>query len=179
MSTYAQPHGLPTQQICISLSLTGESYRVSHRINSLHRGEQYTHHMGTFTPHRGTHIVSSQMTHPSHGNPPHIGAHNIPYQSQRRMTHPTHGLSHRPTHSVYVLEDVSQSCNNQHVGDVKKKGPTRSSVDPKLRKIRDLRNLLIHKKIPPRKKEGMCTWLLQAHMQIMWHGWLNQVHPFL
>jgi hypothetical protein len=23
---------------------------------------------------------------------------------------------------------------------------------------------------PPRKKEGMCTWPLQAHMQIMRHG---------
>jgi hypothetical protein len=29
--------------------------------------------------------------------------------------HPTHGLSHRPTHSVCVLEDVSRSCNHQHV----------------------------------------------------------------
>jgi hypothetical protein len=28
-------------------------------------------------------------------------------------------------------------------------------------------------------KEGMCTWLLQAHMQIMRHGWLTQVHPFI
>jgi hypothetical protein len=46
---------------------------------------------------------------------------------------------------------------------VEKKGTTRSSVYPKLRKRRDL-NLLLQKKIPPRKKEGMCTWLLQAHM---------------
>jgi hypothetical protein len=47
---------------------------------------------------------------------------------------------------------------------VENKGTTRSSVDPKLRKRRDLKNLLLQKKIPPRKKEGMCTWLLQAHM---------------
>jgi hypothetical protein len=62
---------------------------------------------------------------------------------------------------------------------VENKGTTRSSVDPKLRKRRDLKNLLLQKKIPPRNKEGMCTWLLQAHMQIMRHGQLNQVHPFI
>jgi hypothetical protein len=56
---------------------------------------------------------------------------------------------------------------------VEKKGTTRSSVDPKLRKRRDLKNLLLQKKIPPRKKEGMCTWLLQVHMKIMRHGWLT------
>jgi hypothetical protein len=38
---------------------------------------------------------------------------------------------------------------------VEKKGTTRSSVDPKLRKRRDLKNLLLQKKRPPRKKEGM------------------------
>jgi hypothetical protein len=47
---------------------------------------------------------------------------------------------------------------------VEKKGTTRNSVDPKLRKIRDLKNLLPQKKRPPRKKEGMCTWLLKEHM---------------
>jgi hypothetical protein len=57
-----------------------------------------------------------------------------------------------------------------YVGGVEKKGTTRSNVDPKLRKRRDLKNLLLHKKRPPRKKEGMCTWLLQAHMQIRRHG---------
>jgi hypothetical protein len=39
-STCAQPQGHPTQQISISLCLTGESSRVSHHLNSLHRGEQ-------------------------------------------------------------------------------------------------------------------------------------------
>jgi hypothetical protein len=66
-----------------------------------------------------------------------------------------------------------------YVGDVEKKGTTRSSVDLKLRKRRDLKNLLLQKKIYLRKKEGMCTWILQAHMQIMRHGWLNLAHPFI
>jgi hypothetical protein len=57
-----------------------------------------------------------------------------------------------------------------YVGGVENKGTTRSSVDPKLRKRRDLKNLLLQKKRPPRKKEGMCTWPLQAHMQITRHG---------
>ena len=59
------------------------------------------------------------------------------------------------------------------------KGTTRSSVDPKLRKRRDLKKLLLQKKSPPRNKEGMCTWILQSHMDIMRHGWLTQVHPFV
>jgi hypothetical protein len=66
-----------------------------------------------------------------------------------------------------------------YVGDVEKKGTTRSSVDPKLRKRRDLKKLLLQKKRHPRKKERMCTWLLQECMQIMRHGWLTQVHPFI
>jgi hypothetical protein len=59
------------------------------------------------------------------------------------------------------------------------KGTTRSSVDPKLRKRKDLKKLLLQNKRPPRKKKGMCTWILQEHMQIMRHGWLTQVHPFI
>ena len=47
-----------------------------------------------------------------------------------------------------------------YVGGVEKKGTTRSSVDPKLRKRRDLKNLLLQKKRTPRKKEGMSNWLL-------------------
>ena len=62
---------------------------------------------------------------------------------------------------------------------MEKKGTTRSSVDPKLRKRRDLKNLFLQNKRPPRKKEGMCTWHLQEHMYIMRHGWLTQVHPFI
>jgi hypothetical protein len=41
---------------------------------------------------------------------------------------------------------------------VEKKGTTRSNVDPKaLREGRDLKMLLLQKKKPPRKNEGMCT----------------------
>jgi hypothetical protein len=72
MSTCAQPQERPTQQISFSLHLTGESSGVSHHLNSLHRGEQYTHHMGSFTPHRGTHrfiSVSERTTYPTHGIP--------------------------------------------------------------------------------------------------------------
>jgi hypothetical protein len=47
---------------------------------------------------------------------------------------------------------------------VEKKGTARSSVDPMLRKRMDLKNLLLQKKIHPRKKERMCTWILQEHM---------------
>jgi hypothetical protein len=45
-----------------------------------------------------------------------------------------------------------------YVGDVEKNGTTRSNVYPKvLREGRDLEILLLHKKKPPQKKEGMCT----------------------
>jgi hypothetical protein len=66
-----------------------------------------------------------------------------------------------------------------YVVDVEKKGTTRSSVDPKLRKRRDLKNLLLQKRRPPRKKDRRCTWILHEHMHIMRHGWLTQVHPFI
>jgi hypothetical protein len=46
---------------------------------------------------------------------------------------------------------------------VENKSTTRSSVDPKFRKRRDLKKLLLQKKIPPRK-EGMCTWFLKEHI---------------
>jgi hypothetical protein len=47
---------------------------------------------------------------------------------------------------------------------VENKGTTRSNVDPKLRRRRDLKNLFLQKKRAPRKKEGMCTWVLQSNM---------------
>jgi hypothetical protein len=62
---------------------------------------------------------------------------------------------------------------------VEKKGTTRNNLYPKLIKIRDLKNLLLQKKISPRKKEGMCTWLIQKDMRIMRHGWFTQVNPFI
>jgi hypothetical protein len=62
---------------------------------------------------------------------------------------------------------------------VEKKGTTRSTVDPKLIKRRDLKKLLLQKKIHARNIEGICTWILQEHMKIMRHGWLTQMYPFI
>jgi hypothetical protein len=51
-----------------------------------------------------------------------------------------------------------------YVGYVENKGTIRSNVDIKvLREGRDLKILLLQKKKPP-WKEGMYTWILQAHM---------------
>jgi hypothetical protein len=55
---------------------------------------------------------------------------------------------------------------------VENKGATRNNVDPKvLIKGSDLMMLLLQKKKTPWMKEGMCTWILQAHTQIARHGW--------
>jgi hypothetical protein len=63
---------------------------------------------------------------------------------------------------------------------VEKKGTTRNSVDPKvLREGRVLNMPLLQNQKPPQKKEDMCTWILQSHMQIMRHAWLYQIHPFI
>jgi hypothetical protein len=75
--------------------------------------------MGTFTPHRGTHRFISNDTPISWASSPHRGTKCSISVSERNdrpisWAHPTHGLSHRPTHSVCVLEDVSRSCNHQH-----------------------------------------------------------------
>jgi hypothetical protein len=65
-----------------------------------HPSNGHTQLMGFLTPHRGTqHSISI---------------------SKRKNTliswkNPTHGLSHMPTHSFCVLEDVSCNCNHQHV----------------------------------------------------------------
>jgi hypothetical protein len=62
---------------------------------------------------------------------------------------------------------------------VEKKGTLISNVDPKvLREGRDLNMLFLHKQ-KLHQKEAMCTWILQAHMQITRHGWLTQAHPFI
>jgi hypothetical protein len=99
--------------------------------------------MGTFIPHRGTHRFISNKTPISWASSPHSGTQCPISVSERKNTpiswassphrstqhsifvlgrndtpilwaHPTHGLSHRMTHLVYVLEDVSRSCNHQH-----------------------------------------------------------------
>jgi hypothetical protein len=45
--------------------------------------------------------------------------------------HPTHGLSHRPTHSFCVMEDVSHSCNHQHSLSAREAFSTRPSISRK------------------------------------------------
>jgi hypothetical protein len=120
----------------ISLSLTGEPSGVPHRFNSLNKGEQYTHHMGTFTPHRGTHRFISNDTLISWASSPHRGTQRSFSVSERNDTpisweHPTHGLSHRPTHPVCVLEDVSCSCNHQHFLSTREAFSTRPSLSRK------------------------------------------------
>jgi hypothetical protein len=110
--------------------------------------------MGSFTPHRGTHrfisndtpiswassllrgtqrsiSISERMTHLDHGNIPYTGAHNAPSPSQRGTTHPSHGLSHRPTHSVCVLEDVSHNSNHQHSLSAREAFSSRPSLSQK------------------------------------------------
>jgi hypothetical protein len=53
--------------------------------------------------------------------------------------------------SLRVYLNLLESLEG-YVGGVEKKGTTRSSVDPKLRKRRDLKNILLQKKRPPKKK---------------------------
>jgi hypothetical protein len=103
-----------------------------------HRGTQHsisvsernhTPNSWASSPHTGAHNIpspSQRGTHPSHGHTqlmgfltPHRGTQRSISVSERNHTpiswaHPTHGLPHRPTHSVCVLEDVSRSCNHQH-----------------------------------------------------------------
>jgi hypothetical protein len=67
----------------------------------------------------------------------------------------------------------------RYARDVENKETKRSNVDCKvLREGRDMKMLLVQKKTNPQKK-GMCTFLLQSHMQIMRHGYLTHVHPFI
>jgi hypothetical protein len=96
--------------------------------------------MGTFTPHRGTHrFISIQRgtTHPTHGHPHPTQGHTSSHLSPERndtpisWAHPTHGLSHRPNHSVCVLEDVSRSYNHQHSLLAREAFSTRPSLSRK------------------------------------------------
>jgi hypothetical protein len=116
------------------------------------REERHTHLMGTpnswaSSPHTGAHNIPSPSqrgtTHPSHGHTqlmgfltPHRGTQRSISVSERNNTpiswaHPTHGLSHRPTHSVCVLEDVSRSCNHQHSLSGREAISTRPSLSRK------------------------------------------------
>jgi hypothetical protein len=97
--------------------------------------------MGTFTLQRDTHrfiSVSERNDTPiTWASSPHTGAHIVPSQSQRRnntpisWAHPTYELSHRTTHLVCVLEDVSRSYNHQHSLSTREAFSTRPSLSQK------------------------------------------------
>jgi hypothetical protein len=92
----------------------------------------------------GAHSVPSPSqrgtTHPSHGHTqlmgfltPHRGTQRSISILERKNTpiswaHPTHGLSHRKTHSVCVLEYVSRNCNHQHSLSAREEFSTRPSL---------------------------------------------------
>jgi hypothetical protein len=113
------------------LYLTASHRRIIWSTTSFHLRlrENDTPNSWASSPHTGAHNIPSLSqrgtTHPSHGHTqlmgfltPHRGTQRSISVSERNNTpiswaHPTHGLPHRPTHSVYVLEDVSRSCNHQ------------------------------------------------------------------
>ena len=112
-STCARPQGRPTQQISISLSPQENHLEYHLKLDSIESTRQettrhnnsvqsltHTHHMGTFTPHRGTHhFISIQRgtTHPSHGNPHPTQRHTSSHLSRENndtpipWAHPTLG----------------------------------------------------------------------------------------
>jgi hypothetical protein len=103
-NSWASPHR-GTQH---SISVSERNHTPSSWASSPHTGHTTFHLRLREEPH--TQLMG---THNSWASSPHTGAHNVPSPSQRGTTHPTHGLSLRPTHLVCVLEDVSRSCNHQ------------------------------------------------------------------
>jgi hypothetical protein len=98
-TTWASPHRGTQHSISVS-----ERNHTPSSWASLHRGTQHS-------------ISVSERNHTpnSWASSLHTGAHNVPSLSQRETTHPTHGLSLRPTHLVCVLENVSHNCNHQQL----------------------------------------------------------------
>ena len=78
-------------------------------------------HCVTQENHLEYHIISTLCTEEA----------NTSFHLCLRMIHPTHGLSLRSTHSVYVLEDVSRSCNHQHSLSAREAFSTRPSLERK------------------------------------------------
>jgi hypothetical protein len=125
MSTCAQPQGHPTQQISISLSpqenhpeyhLKPDSTESIRQETTCHDNSvqslTYTHHMGTFTPHRGTHhIISVQRgtIHPSHGHTQHMGS------LTGRLTQ---SVSWRMSHEAVIINTPSQLGRHSPPGQV-------------------------------------------------------------
>jgi hypothetical protein len=105
--------------------------------------------MGTFTPHRGTHVSSHPShhpraytsTHPSHGHPHPTQGHTTFHLSLREERHTHHmgtpnswALSQVISLSLRgecVLEDVSRSCNHQHSLSAREAFSTRPSLSRK------------------------------------------------
>jgi hypothetical protein len=153
------PQGRPTQQISISLkshrriiwSITSSQLSTQRRtVNPshglLHPSQGYTsfhlkrhtHLMGIFPTQGHTVPSPSQRERHTHlmGIFPTQGHTTFHLISERNDTpiswaHPTHGLSHRSTHSVCVLEDVSRSCNHQHSLSAREAFSTRPSLSRK------------------------------------------------
>jgi hypothetical protein len=75
----------------LSHRVSQENHLEYHIVATLYTEENNTPITWAPSPLTRVHIVSSQTTHPSHGHPPHTGAHNVPFQSQRGTTHPSHG----------------------------------------------------------------------------------------
>jgi hypothetical protein len=84
-----------------------------HILSSPSQIERHTQLMGFHTPHKGTQCSIFVLE-----------KNNTPIS----WVHPTHGLSHRPTHSVCVLEDVSRNCNHQHSLSVREAFSIRPSL---------------------------------------------------
>jgi hypothetical protein len=94
--------------------------------------------MGILTPHRGTHIDTPI----SWASLPHTGAHNVPFQSQRGMTHPSHGhtqltgsltgrltqsVSWRMSHEAVIINTLSQLGRHSPLGQVSHESTRTSS----------------------------------------------------
>ena len=112
----------------IYLYLTASHRRIIQSTTSfkLRIKENDTPNSWDSSPHMGAHIVPSSSQRDRHTQlmgflTPHRGTQHSIFVLERNNTpiswaHPPHGLSHRSTHSVYVLEDVSHSCNHQQYG---------------------------------------------------------------
>ena len=113
-------------------------FTTSHRSTMFHlclREEPHTHLMGFITRHRGTQRSISVSE-----------RNNTPIS----WAHPTHGLSHRTTHSFCVLEDVSRSCNHRHSLSAREAFSTRPSLSRKYSNFvlgEDISILLVWRKV--------------------------------
>jgi hypothetical protein len=129
---------------------------------------------GHLHPSQGyTHRFISNDTPISWASFPHKGTQHSISVLERNDTpiswaHPTRGLSHKPTHSVYVLEDVSKSCNHQHSLSAREAFSTR----PSLTKVLDLR-------LGKRFGEDICNMLMCRKVLHMYSFPLHHVSDIM